>query len=319
MQNWPLAYPLVMASDSRRVELPDAYEHCRRVAAQHGRTYYLATRLLPADSRPSVHALYAFARAVDDIVDLPAPGLTHEQTAALLDDVERGLQSQLDDEAPTTDLEAGPIDPRVLAALADTTTRHHIDPSCYWAFLHSMRMDLPGTPEHISHYRTMSQLDEYMYGSAAVIGLQVLPILGATTPEAAGHAEALGKAFQLTNFLRDIGEDLDRGRIYLPLDEFAAFDVDEDLLAHARATGRADRRVRQALAHTIAHTRSVYRQAAPGIAMLERRARPCVRTAAAVYGQILDEIEDADYQVFDRRIVVPNRRRLAITIRQLFG
>lgn len=305
-----------MAPEHHGIELGGAYEHCRRIAAANGRTYYLATRLLPAPRRPSVHALYAFARAVDDIVDLPGPGVTDAQTAARLDAVERALHTSLEGEPVPARAE---IDPRILAALTDTIARHRIDPECFWAFLHSMRMDLPGTPEHIAHYRTMAQLDEYMYGSAAVIGLQVLPILGATAPEAAVHAEALGKAFQLTNFLRDIGEDLDLGRIYLPLDEFEAFDVDADLLAHARATGKPDPRVRLALAYMIAHTRSIYRTAEPGIAMLERRARPCVRTAAAVYGQILNEIEDAGYQVFDRRIVVPTRRRVAITVGQLFG
>lgn len=315
-----------MASDPQGVDLHGAYEHCRRIAARHGRTYYLATRLLPADRRPAVHALYAFARAVDDIVDLPGPGVTDAQIAERLNAVERTLREALQDTSsggsgPGNALpdSASPVDPRILAALADTTARHGIDASSFWAFLHSMRMDLAGTPEHVPRYRSMAQLDEYMYGSAAVIGLQVLPILGTTTPEAAVHAEALGRAFQLTNFLRDIGEDLDRGRIYLPLDEFAAFDVDEALLAHTRATGKPDHRVRLALAHLIAHTRSVYRQAEPGIAMLERRARPCVRTAAAVYGQILNEIEDADYEVFDRRVAVPNRRRVAITIGQLLG
>lgn len=308
-----------MAPDARQVDLSGSYEYCRRVAAQHGRTYYLATRLLPADRRPSVHALYAFARAVDDIVDLPGPGVTDAQTAARLDAVGSALRAQLSGTPPDEAAGPAPIDPRILAALADTVTRRGIDPDCFPAFLHSMRMDLPGTPEHIARYQTMAQLEEYMFGSAAVIGLQVLPILGAQDPEAAVYAEALGKAFQLTNFIRDVGEDLDLGRIYLPLDEFAAFDVDEAVLAHARATGKPDQRVRAALAHHIAHTRSVYRRAEPGIAMLERRARPCVRTAAAVYGQILNEIEDADYQVFDRRVVVPARRRLAITVRQLVG
>lgn len=310
-----------MAPETRRVELAEAYEHCRTIAARHGRTYYLATRLLPSERRPAVHALYAFARAVDDIVDLPGPDTSDAQTAARLNAVEQALRARLAAPTPSTAVaaEPAPIDPRILAALADTIARWDIDHASFWAFLHSMRMDLPGTPEHVAHYQTMSQLEEYMFGSAAAIGLQVLPILGTSAPEAAAHAEALGRAFQLTNFLRDIGEDLDRGRIYLPLEEFRAFDVDEALLAHARTTGRPDQRVRLALAHLIAHNRSVYRQAEPGIAMLERRARPCVRTAAAVYGQILNEIEDADYQVFDRRVVVPNRRRVAITIGRLLG
>jgi phytoene synthase len=153
-----------------------------------------------------------------------------------------------------------------------------------------------------------------MYGSAAVIGLQMLPVFGTAGPlaDAEPGAIALGEAFQLTNFLRDVGEDLDRGRLYLPSDELAAFGVDRDLLGWARATGRRDARVRRAIAHLVGFTRAVYRRAEPGIAMLRPESRPCVRVATTLYRGILDEIQDAGYEVLGRRAVVPLRRRLRV-------
>jgi phytoene synthase len=262
------------------VELSQAYAECRRIAAQHGRTYYLATRLLPAAQRPAIHALYAYARTVDDSVDLPA---------------------------------AGPSAP-IMAAVRDTAARYHIPDEYFRAFGRSMRMDVPGTAEYRDRYSSMAQLREYMYGSAAVIGLQLLPVLGTVGPRAAAEpaAAALGEAFQLTNFLRDVGEDLDRGRIYLPADELAAFGVDEALLRHCRATGAADARVRRAMAHLIAVNRAIYRAARPGIALLAPRARPAIELAYTLYGEILDRIEEADYAVFDRRVAVPAGRRLGV-------
>ncbi len=177
-----------------------------------------------------------------------------------------------------------------------------------------MRRDAVGSDTETDSYSSWSHLMTYVHGSAAVIGLQVLPVLGTVGPaeQAAEHAESLGVAFQLTNFLRDVGEDLDRGRVYLPADELAAFGVDRTLLQQVRATGRPDPRVRAALAHLSARTRAVYRRAEPGIALLEEVSRPCVRAAFDLYGGILTEIEDADFDVLTRRVVVGRRRRAAV-------
>ncbi|HEX2298209.1 MAG TPA: squalene/phytoene synthase family protein, partial [Pseudonocardiaceae bacterium] len=152
--------------------------------------------------------------------------------------------------------------------------------------------------------------------SAAVIGLEVLPVLGTVVPreQAEPHAAALGVAFQITNFLRDVGEDLDRGRVYLPAEELAAFGVDRDLLRWCRHRRRSDPRVHRALAHLVARTRAIYRRAAPGIPMLAPVSRACVATAFSLYGGILDEIEAAGYDVLSRRVVVPTRRRLAVAL-----
>ncbi|PTR28737.1 phytoene synthase [Rhodococcus sp. OK519] len=296
-----------------------AYRVCRSLNARHGKTYFLATRLLPVSRRAGVHALYGFARMVDDVVDVGADisvGPTDRTAAAALDVVESRVRAALAGEVSghtESDL--------VLSALADTTARYDIPHDYHYAFLHSMRMDVPGTVMFRSRYRTMPELSEYMYGSAAVIGLQMLPILGTSVPldDAVAPARALGEAFQLTNFIRDMGEDLDRDRIYLPTDELEAFGVDEDLLRHCREAGRTDARLCRALAHLVAHTRSVYRAAEPGIAMLDPAARPAIRTAFVLYADILREVEEGGYRVLADRAVVSHRRRLAVALPQLIS
>ncbi|MFC9895497.1 phytoene/squalene synthase family protein [Nocardia sp. NPDC127579] len=291
--------------------LEAAYRICGRIAAEHGRTYFLATRLLSAPRRPAVHALYAFARQVDDIVDHGA----HADPGTELDRLEARLRAALDTGPATV------ADDPVLLAVTDTITRYDIAPAHFWTFLHAMRMDLPGSPHFRSRYASMAELREYMRGSAAAIGLQLLPVLGTVVPraEAEPAAAALGEAFQLTNFLRDIAEDLDRGRIYLPADDLTAFGVDPDLLAHCRRTGHTDPRVRRALAHLIAVTRGVYRRADPGIDLLDPRVRPAIRTASALYAGILTEIERRDYAVFGSRAVVGVPKRLRVAATQLMS
>ncbi|WP_336086023.1 phytoene/squalene synthase family protein [Nocardia sp. SSK8] len=304
-------------------DLDAAYATCRRIAAEHGRTYYLATALLTPPQRRAVHALYAFARMVDDIVDHadnPTHVLDPRETRARstrprpvedLDLVEKQLRLAIED---------GPIDAtdplrrQILAATADTIRRYGIDHAHLWTFLDAMRMDIPGTPTHRTRYATMGELREYMRGSAAAIGLQLLPVLGTVVPvaEAEPAAATLGEAFQLTNFLRDLAEDLDRDRIYLPADELAAFGVDEAQLRACRAAGHTDAPLRRALAHLIAVNRDLYRRATPGIALLDPRVRPAIGTAAILYAEILDRIEAADHQVFTARATVPRHRRILV-------
>lgn len=292
-------------------DLAAAYRHCRGLAAEHGRTYYLATRLLPPERRPAVHALYGFARTVDDVVDVDCAARPPAERAAAVDLVESHLDDALAGR-PVTDPRTG----AVVAALADTIRRYDIPVAHFRAFLDSMRMDIPGTPTFRASYPDMDALRRYMHGSAAVIGLQMLPVLGTTTSlaEASPPAAALGEAFQMTNFIRDVGEDLDRGRVYLPADTWTAFGVDEDLLRHCRRTGTVDPRLRRALAHFAAVTRALYRQAEPGLDMLEPRVRPGMRAAFVLYAEILDEVEISGFRVLDRRATVPRHRRLAVAL-----
>ncbi|MEU3844305.1 phytoene/squalene synthase family protein [Streptomyces sp. NPDC028635] len=277
-----------------------AYRRCRALNARHGKTYFLATRLLPVERRPAVHALYGFARWADDIVDSLDPGA---DTAVRVEALE-----QLD-QALATGLRGGRSDEPVVLALADTARRYGIDHAHFRDFMTAMRCDLT-----VTDYPTYADLRRYMHGSAAVIGLQMLPVLGTVVPRevAAPHAAALGVAFQLSNFLRDVGEDLDRGRVYLPADLLAGHGVDRELLRWSRDSGSRDRRITAALKEFAALTRGVYRQAAPGIAMLDPVSRPCIRTAFVLYGGILDAVARDGYAVLHRRAVVPRRHRAVV-------
>lgn len=282
--------------------LRQAYTRCRRLNARHGKTYFLATRLLPPARRPAVHALYGFARWADDIVDTldatTTPAERAEQLTRLQHELKRGLSTGASTEP-------------VVRALADTALRYDIDHRHFTDFMTAMRADLDTTA-----YATYADLRTYTYGSAEVIGLQMLPVLGTVVPreEAAPHAAALGVAFQLTNFLRDVGEDLDRGRVYLPADLLAAHGVDRHLLRWSRDTGRPDRRITAALREFERLTRELYRAAAPGPAMLDPVSRPCIRTAFVLYGGILDAVAADGYRSVQRRAVVPGRRRAVVAL-----
>lgn len=265
--------------------LRGAYQTCRRLNAAHGRTYYLATLLLPPHKRPYVHALYGFARYADEIVDDLASTATAAQKAA-------ALGPQL-------------LDTPVGAALRDTQRRWEIPDAHIEAFLDSMRMDLT-----VSEYPTYADLMTYVYGSASVIGLQMVPILEPLVPRevADPYAQDLGVAFQLSNFLRDVGEDLSRGRVYLPMEDLAAFGVTREHLAH----GVVDGPVRRLLSFEVARTREIYRSARHGVRLLHPTSRPCIETALSLYGGILDEIERADYRVLGRRVTVGPAKRAAV-------
>ena len=285
--------------------LRGAYARCRALNAAHGRTYFLATRLLTPAQRPAIHALYGFARMADDVVDAPGSA-GPDEVVARLEEVRARMRVALAGSGDTTALLAA--EP-VVAALAHTVARYDIDHRHLEDFMDSMAMDLV-----VDGYETFDDLGTYVHGSAAVIGLQVLPVLGTVVPraEAEPAAAALWVAFQLTNFLRDVGEDLDRGRVYLPREDLAAFGVDRELLTWCRARRRTDPRVRRAIAHLVARTRAIYRRAEAGIALLDPVSRPCVRTAAVLYGRILDEIVAVDYDVLAHRVVVSEARRAAV-------
>ena len=279
----------------------EAYRRCRELNARHGRTFFLATRLLAPAQRPAVHALYGFARLADDILDdLDSPLDVDTKTARLqqLSDLFFSGGSSGNEE---TDL--------VLTAVRHTAALYGIAPELFGDFLASMRMDLT-----VTDYPDRDSLNRYMHGSAEVIGLQLLPVLGTIGPaeEAAPYAAELGKAFQLTNFLRDVDEDLTRQRVYLPADELAAFDVDRDLLTWCHEHHQTDPRVRRALAAQHQITREVYRFAADGVQMLAPWSRPCVATALTLYSEILDRIEAIDFAVFSQRARVGTARRLRV-------
>ena len=282
--------------DAAGIEDPSlraAYEQCRQVNALHGKTYYLSSLLLPPDRRPHVFALYAFSRTADELVD----DLDHPDPEGLLRWGDQAMQC-------LQDPGAAPFDP-VVAATAHTAARFDLDLSLFSDFLASMRQDIDTT-----RYETFEDLRGYMWGSAAVIGLMMLPLLGPVHPDARGHAVALGEAFQLANFIRDVGEDLQRGRVYLPMQDLAEFGVTPEQLAAGVVTPA----IRGLLQLQIRRARGIFDVAAQGVPMVRPESRPCLSTAITLYGGILDEVEKADYQVLTRRVSVPNRTRAAVAL-----
>ena len=275
--------------------LSAAYERCRQLHARHGRTYYLATLLLPRWKRRHVHALYGFVRYADEIVDDLASTLDGPAKAAALTAWGRGFFAGL---------RGAPVDDPVLPAVLHTVRAFDLDPGDFEQFLDSMAMDL-----RTDGYATYDDLLGYMEGSAAAIGAMMAPILESSDPPAAReHARQLGLAFQLTNFIRDVAEDHARGRVYLPAEDLERFGVRREDLGAAPA-GPA---VRELLAFEIGRARAHYAAAEPGIELLAPSSRPCIRVAFDLYSAILDEVERAGYQVLDRRVRVPRRRRLAV-------
>ena len=276
-------------------DLDASYARCRELARAHGTTYFWAAALLPKPSRRHVWALYAFARHADDIVDDLGDAPVGDRAAAL-DEFGRRFFD---------DLEHGASNDPLLAAVVHTVVALDIDPECFRRFLRSMEMDLT-----ITGYDTWDELLDYMDGSAAVIGEMMLPVLRPTSPAALEPARQLGLAFQLTNFLRDVGEDLERDRIYIPRRDLERFGADP-------WRRRVDRSWRDVMAFEIERCRELYRAADAGLPMVPGASGRCVRTARILYSQILDCIEQADYDVFAARRRVPTWRKLTTAGGQL--
>ena len=278
-------------------ELAAAYEECRRTHATHGRTYYLATGLLPRHRRPDVWALYAFARVADELVD--GPNAQPANPSALLAWREQAMAAVRSTSQPD------PAEQPVLAATWHTMRAFGLEPGLLQEFLDSMVMDLT-----VSRYATWEELRGYMRGSAAVIGELMAPLLGAGGPDALFRAGTLGEAFQLTNFIRDVGEDHDRNRVYLPQADMARFDVSEDMIAHAVRTLVPPPQVRSLVAFEVRRAVSLYAAARPGLSMVDARSRPCLEAAFTLYKRILSRVIANDFNVFERRAVVPTWQRL---------
>ena len=275
-------------------ELQASYAECKRLNALHGKTYYLATLLLPKSKRPYVHALYGFARYADEIVDDLASELSVD---------EKALALKTWGDKILGDLKSGSSSDHIGRALIDTVNRFKIPHEYFEAFLHSMTMDLT-----IQEYESYDDLLEYVYGSAAVIGLEMVPVLGFSDVAAFESAKKLGIAFQLANFIRDVGEDLDRGRIYLPIQELAACGVSREMLEERVLTPQ----IIEALKFQIARVRALQAEAAPGIALLDATSRPCIEAASSLYCGIVDEVEKIGYDIFNKRAKTSTARRIRV-------
>jgi phytoene synthase len=279
------------------ITLEQSYAECRALNKRYGTTYYWSTFALPQVKRHHVWALYALCRRADDIVDAMDGTPLADREAALAafgDELFAGL-------------EAGRSDDLVLKAVVHTIHSFDIDPDCFRRFLRSMTMDLS-----VAAYATWDDLLVYTDGSAAVIGEMMLPILEPCSRDAFAHARDLGTAFQLTNFLRDVAEDLDRGRVYLPVEDLAAFGADP-------ARRVVDEQWTELMRFEIARCRELYASADIGVAMLPPSSARCVGTARRLYSQILERIEAAEYDVFTQRARVPMSRKVLTAVAAMRG
>lgn len=256
-----------------------AYAHCDALTAEHSRSFYLASSLLPADKRRATRALYAFCRITDDIVDR----FDGNTTATLAAWRRRALAADPPDDDP------------VAVAWADTRARYRIPLRYAEQLIEGVAQDITST-----RYTTFDELATYCYGVASTVGLMSMHVIGYAGPAAVPYAIKLGVALQLTNILRDVGEDWGSGRLYLPQEELATFGVSEGEL-HA---GRVNERWRAFMRFQIARNRRLYEEAWPGIGLLDADGRFAIAAAADVYRAILDDIEAHDYDVFGRRAYV---------------
>ena len=256
---------------------------CAAIARSHGRSFFLASHCLPPDRRRAIHATYAYCRIADDIADHS----TDAASAALALDV-WGRQLT----APTHP---------VAVAFAAARAQYGVPVAPARDLITGVRMDL-GT----CRFATWDELRNYCYHVAGTVGLMVAPILGCRDDAALPHAVDLGIAMQLTNILRDVGEDARHGRLYLPLDELAAFGCDPEAILRGRPSGR----FRELLAFQAARAREHYVEARRGIPALSPAGRLTTLAASEFYATILTAIEERDYDVFGARAYVPNGRKL---------
>ncbi len=279
-----------------RGDLPLAgcYELCRRAHKEHSKTYYFSTSLFPKEVRPHVHALYAFMRYADEIVDNPGTTTLDEQLGDLEAFEEETLAAVAGEHAPPNP---------VLRAFANTALARDIGPGLIGAFMKSMKMDTG-----VFRYPAYEDLEEYTYGSAAVVGLMMCRVVGVSDERATPHAEALGVAMQLTNFLRDIAEDWARGRVYLPLEDLERFGYAEEELGRGVVDGRFVGLMR----FEISRARALYEVADEGMRYIPRGRRYPVVVARRLYEAILGRIEAQGYDVFARRAETSLPRKLRV-------
>jgi phytoene synthase len=273
------------------LQLPESYELCRQIQKSHSRTYYFSTQLFSPEVRPHVHALYAFMRYADEIVDSPG-SLPREEQLAALDRFEAQTVRAISGE--------GVLNP-ILRAFAATVRTRGIRLEDIRAFMKSMKMDTS-----IFRYPSYEDLEIYTYGSAAVVGFMMCRVAGVRDDRAVEHAGALGVAMQLSNFLRDLGEDWRRGRIYLPLEDLERFEYTEEDLKE----GVVDDRFRDLMRFEIERARRLYAFADEGLRYIPRGRRLPIIVARKLYAEILDRIEAQDYDVFSQRAETSRLRKV---------
>jgi len=276
------------------VSLAQAYRHCRTVTRRQARNFYYAFVTLPPRQRRAIYAAYAFCRLCDDVTD--EPGLSPQEQATALEGLRQQLRQTYAGEPP------GPV----FTALLDAARTFHIPQEYFQEIINGVAMDL-----RQRRYKTFEELRRYCYGVASTVGLVCIQVFGYTDPKAREYAVDLGLAMQLTNILRDLGEDARRGRIYLPQEELARFGYsEEELLA-----GHVSDAFRRLMAFQVERARAYFASGRRLLPLLHPRSRACVAVLQGLYGRILDRIEERGYDVFRRRVSLSPWEKAALTLR----
>lgn len=284
--------------------LKRAYAECRTITRKHAKTFYMATRFLPNHKQRAIFAIYSLCRYVDDLVDEAEDLVENDQLRQgeikmQLDSWEEKLQDAYDGKS---------FDNPILIAFSDVLHRYRIPIEMPFELMEGVSMDL-----YKNRYQSFDELYDYSFKVASVVGLMTTRIFGYQSNEALGYAIDLGIAMQLTNIIRDIGEDLKKDRIYLPQDELRKFGVtEEDLFNHLLSDP-----VRELLSYQINRARRYYDRSYKGIAMLSEDSRLPVYLAQHNYSRILNKIEENNYNVFDLRAYLNTTEKLSI-IPQIF-
>ena len=268
--------------------LEECYRLCRDITRTHSKTFYLSSLFLAPEKRRAVWAVYAFCRTADDIVDqiTPAP-----ERLAAIDSWERQLLAAYD----------GCPEERIMSAFCDAAEQFGIPLAPALDLLRGARLDIS-----IRRYETYEELRDYCYLVASTVGLMTSPILGYRSEAALEYGVALGRAMQMTNILRDVGEDARMGRIYLPLEELRRFGYTESSIFE----GVLDGAFAELMQFQIERVRTMYAEAEPGIALLAPESRYTVRLALTLYRRILNSIEANGFDVYTKRAYVPFRAKM---------
>lgn len=278
------------AMSTERHALAQSFRYCQRVARQRARNFYYSFLVLPPERRVAMCAVYAFFRYADDVTD----ELTGADAAARLAAWRDALEAAYADETA-----AHPI----LPAFREVTRRYAIPAVYFRELIDAAAMDL--APRR---YETFDDLYRYCYGVASTVGLVCLHIFGFSDRRALLLAEWCGIAFQLTNILRDVGEDAARGRVYLPQEDLRRFHCPEETLLRGEATPA----FRELMRFEVARARDYYERARPLVGLVEPASRPCLAAMMQIYGGLLRRIERSGYDVFRRRAALPAWSKLAI-------
>ena len=268
--------------------LQAAYKQAEKITSEHSKSFYFASALLPEEKRSAVRALYAFCRTVDDIVDQST-------------DLER--ETQLDYWRRMVETASFSDGDLVAAAWTDTLARYHIPRHYALQLIDGVARDLTQT-----RYQTFEELATYCYGVASTVGLMSMYIVGFHSNDAVPYAIKLGVALQMTNILRDVGEDYQCGRLYLPREELAFYGIREEDITEGKVTDNW----RQFMKFQIDRTRQLYDDSWKGVKILEPEGQLAIGAASVFYQGILDEIEKNDYDVFNGRASLSTWRKASL-------